>query len=83
MFTKELLKRQKSDGRWVSPAFEERIVKGHGEQMFKGLDQPIYSTALCCLMLEVYYRYLPTFKVMKHKKNILAETDEDLGIELQ
>jgi hypothetical protein len=22
----------------------------------------VYTTALCCLMLEVYYRYLPTFK---------------------
>jgi hypothetical protein len=27
------------------------------------IDLYVYSTSLCCLMLEVYYRYLPTFKV--------------------
>ena len=30
------------------------------------LDLHVYSTSLCCLMLEVYYRYLPTFKVSSH-----------------
>jgi GTPase involved in cell partitioning and DNA repair len=28
----------------------------------------VYTTALCALMLEVYYRYLPTFKHVEGKK---------------
>ena len=73
MFSSELIKRQKKDGRWETPAFEHAAAAGaakkggHGEGNFKGLDQPVYATALCCLMLEVYYRYLPTFKVTKMK----------------
>ena len=89
MFTRELLKRQKSDGRWESPAFEHAKAagKGHGEQRFKGLDQPVYATSLCCLMLEVYYRYLPTFKVAKHKPAANANAgggeEDDLGLKMQ
>ena len=88
MFTRELLKRQKSDGRWETPAFEHAAGgKGHGEQAFKGLDQPVYATSLCCLMLEVYYRYLPTFKVAKHKPAVAAGEgdgeDDDLGLKMQ
>ena len=68
MFTKALLKNQNSDGHWESPAYGMELgkgqVEGFGEQQFKGVAQGIYSTALCCLMLEVYYRYLPTFKVV-------------------
>jgi len=68
MFSSELIKRQKKDGRWETPSFEHNPGKGgHGEGSFKGLDQPVYATSLCCLMLEVYYRYLPTFKVSKMK----------------
>jgi hypothetical protein len=87
MFTRELLKRQKSDGRWETPAFEHNPgKKGHGEGMFKGLDQPVYATSLCCLMLEVYYRYLPTFKVAKHKPAAADAgegEDDDLGLKMQ
>lgn len=43
---------QEKDGSW--PSF-----KGHGP---KGAEAKIYSTCLCTLMLEVYYRYLPTTK---------------------
>jgi hypothetical protein len=39
----------------------------HGSFASAGnMDLYVYSTALCCLMLEVYYRYLPTFKVSSH-----------------
>jgi hypothetical protein len=40
----EVLKNQKADGTWLST--------GHGAS-------PMYHTALCTLMLEVYYRFLP------------------------
>lgn len=32
--------------------------------LFTELDSQIWATTMCCLMLEVYYRYLPTFKVV-------------------
>ncbi len=86
MFTRELLKTQKSDGRWETPAFEHGKNKkgGHGEGSFEGLDRPVYATALCCLMLEVYYRYLPTFKVAKNKPaNMAAGEDDDIDLRMQ
>ncbi len=49
-FSKMLTERQKSDGSWGYPAQGQ---KDYG---------PVYSTALCCLMLEVYYRHLPTYR---------------------
>jgi hypothetical protein len=67
-FQKALLNEQESDGHWTSPVTKyNKQTKGHGEnpETFRsqlGLD--IYSTCMCTLMLEVYYRYLPTFKVV-------------------
>ena len=43
---------QEKDGSWPASS-------GHGQV---AQDGKIYSTALCTLMLEVYYRYLPTVK---------------------
>lgn len=78
MFTRELLKRQKSDGRWEPPAKEhDPAGGGHGEGMFKGINAPVYATSLCCLMLEVYYRYLPSFKLVKQKE-YTETTDDDM-----
>jgi len=50
-FQKELVDNQKDDGHWESPSERERDLG------------PVYSTALCTLMLEVYYRYLPMYQV--------------------
>ncbi len=43
----------------------------------------VYSTALCCLMLEVFYRYLPTYQHVAPDKGLpaAAKTD-DLVIEV-
>ncbi len=71
-FQNALINEQESDGHWTSP--REKYSKdpnakiGHGENVHSfnkmQLDYDVYSTALCVLMLEVYYRYLPTFKVV-------------------
>ncbi|NOY75636.1 MAG: terpene cyclase/mutase family protein [Kiritimatiellaeota bacterium] len=88
MFTKELVKRQKRDGRWESPSFEFPPAKktdGEGTR-FKGIDQPVWATSLCCLMMEVYYRYLPTFKVTRHRAAASGERkdeSDDLGLKLE
>lgn len=49
-FSKTLTEQQKTDGSWGYPA---QSHENYG---------PVYSTSLCCLMLEVYYRYLPTYR---------------------
>jgi hypothetical protein len=44
---------------------------------------PVYNTTLCTLMLEVYYRYLPTFKspdVIVEDNDIVADDDIDVDI---
>jgi hypothetical protein len=69
---------------WFS--WKGKDKKGHGEGSFKGLDQPVYSTALSCLMLEVYYRHMTTsaarnLEMISNKAMI--EDDDKLGLKLK
>jgi len=77
-FTKTLLEQQNPDGSWDDPAVKNPKLHVHGEK--KG----VYPTALCTLMLEVYYRYLPTFKLHGgghgEKSHKIKDDAEDLGI---
>jgi hypothetical protein len=60
-------------GSWKSPADKEH--NGGNE---------IMDTILCTLMLEVYYRYLPTFMVVpeeEHKDNEGMGDDDDLDVD--
>ncbi len=42
----------------------------------------VYSTALCTLMLTVYYRYLPTYKLtLNKKKTDISDDDFDLSLD--
>ncbi len=52
-----LVKNQASDGHWDAP----------GDDKTDSYGGPVYSTTLCCLMLEVYYRYLPIYQEMEKK----------------
>jgi len=38
---------------------------------------PVYTTTFCCLMLEVYYRYLPTFKHVEAAPEAAAAAKSD------
>ncbi|MCK5802622.1 MAG: terpene cyclase/mutase family protein [Lentisphaeria bacterium] len=73
--TPQILGAQKRDGHWDCP--------GKGK---KPEYDPWYTTTLCCLTLQVYYRYLPTYKMPKKTvskaKSVLEALDEDLSIEL-
>lgn len=54
-----LLEQQKPDGRWHFPESDG----GRRERaQFAGRSRHVYSTAMCCLMLETYYRYAPQFR---------------------
>ncbi|MCX7886741.1 MAG: hypothetical protein N3B01_05730 [Verrucomicrobiae bacterium] len=57
-FRETLLRQQADDGHWELPAMSK-------EKEFNV--PPVYSTALCALMLEVYYRYLPTYRALASK----------------
>ena len=77
-FSKEFIRNQKRDGRWETPAYESNIGSG-GEGKLSGLDQPVYATALCCLTLEVYFRYLPSYHV--DKTNSEDDGKDALGLD--
>jgi hypothetical protein len=69
-FAKTITGNQESDGHWEFPV-DERGKKEHGSNQ-----GPVYSTTLAALMLQVYYRNLPTFKE-KAIKGDVEEVDED------
>lgn len=90
MFTDIVLANQKSDGHWDSPGkatwMEKNDKTGQMEKKTRAEYDPWYATTLCCLSLQVYYRYLPTYKMPKSiarpEKSILQAIDEDLGISI-
>ena len=59
-----LVKHQKADGHWECP--------GGGEEI--GPFDPFYSTTLNALALQVYYRYLPSYK----EPTGIASSPEDI-----
>jgi hypothetical protein len=65
-FRDEIIKRQRADGSWPVPGTNLESIgapkEGAWRQVPNPKDQPVYHTTLLCMMLEVYYRFLPTFK---------------------
>ncbi|MCS6771698.1 MAG: terpene cyclase/mutase family protein [Kiritimatiellae bacterium] len=66
-FAPELTKNQNEDGSWTS-AGQFLKEDAHGKETNHGL---VYSTTLAALTLQVYYRFLPTYKP------IAVESEED------
>ncbi len=74
-FSKSLISEQSPDGSWSTPAekygssdLDPKKVNAewsHVRYFESPKDLKIYATAYCCLSLEVYYRYLPTYKLLK------------------
>lgn len=69
MFQDEITKHQNPDGSW--PEVGAANVKGRGTNggnwwigTGTSMGRVVYRTALCTLMLEVFYRYLPTNKAL-------------------
>jgi len=70
-FEPTLVSNQHQEGYWL-------VKSGHGNGA--DLKGKVFSTTLCCLQLEVYYRYLPTFKFSKEFGEVvngdIAEIDD-------
>jgi hypothetical protein len=60
MFQDQVADNQSPDGSWPPVAPKH----AHGAELLRKVDGagPIYRTTLCVLMLEVFYRYMPTTK---------------------
>ena len=83
---------QKGEKDWQewNPKFSTAVIRsqivegtlGHWENGDWGKD--VYTTAMCCLMLEVYYRYLPTFKhVEATPEGPAAAKSDDVVVEIK
>ncbi|EDY19005.1 hypothetical protein CfE428DRAFT_3663 [Chthoniobacter flavus Ellin428] len=59
LFQGEIVKNQSPDGSW--PPLAGKSAGGDLQRSVEGMG-PFYRTNLCILMLEVYYRYMPTTK---------------------
>jgi hypothetical protein len=57
LFQDEISSAQTSEGYWPVHGGKE-----HGPAEQDSVDGKVYRTALCVLMLEVFYRYMPTTK---------------------
>jgi hypothetical protein len=79
-FSPLIVNNQKSDGHWDSPG---KGAKGASKSEY----DPYYTTCLCALSLQVYYRYLPTYKmpeaVAQSAGSVFDAKDQDLGLEIE
>ena len=69
----ELMKHQRENGSWGMP---------HGDNSFRvknKTDLAIYSSSLCALMLQVYYRYLPSYSIAESSSFSKNADNLDLG----
>lgn len=70
---KELLAAQNSDGSWSLPGGDASFrVKGR-------TDLTVYGSSLCALMLQVYYRYLPSYSIAENSTAASRADDYDIG----
>lgn len=75
-FAPEITKNQNEDGSWTSAGANLK-EGGHGQETNQG---PVYSTTLAALTLQVYYRFLPTYKPIEVEKE--EENKEDVSIQI-
>lgn len=71
-FARELTRNQNEDGSWTAPSMPgETGEKNHG---------PVYATTLAALTLQVYYRFLPSYKPIEEEQEKPAEKDVTIEI---
>ncbi len=80
-FAPTLIRNQSPDGSWTSPG---HALTGDGvtrEFRGDGINNQVYATTLAALTLQVYYRFLPTYKAISVE--VIDQTsDDDVQIEI-
>ena len=69
-FARVYVKNQNEDGSWTSAG--QNLKEENGKEVHLG---PVYSTTLAALTLQVYYRFLPTYKPIAVEP--VTQTDKD------
>jgi hypothetical protein len=91
-FSRNYVREQEKDGSYLSPAqkYGKNFLKpGTAAEWYQvasfkdDLDLRLYCTTFACLSLEVYYRYLPTYKLGREKKKKKASFDDDLELGIE
>lgn len=75
-FAQTMTEAQHEDGHWDFPVSEDGILE-HGAE-----SGPVYSTTLSALMLQVYYRNLPTFQEKAVDEDMEVEDEDEIVIEV-
>jgi len=75
-FAPQFIRNQNPDGSWTSPGVAMKKGKTGREDM-----HPVYATTLAALTLQVYYRFLPTYKPIETEV-IDQKSDDDVKIEI-
>jgi hypothetical protein len=75
-FARAYVKNQNDDGSWTSAG--QNLSSQSGKEVHLG---PVYSTTLAALTLQVYYRFLPTYKPIAVEPVTHTEAD-DVAVEI-
>ncbi len=75
-FAPQFIRNQNPDGSWTSPGLALKAGTTGRENM-----HPVYATTLAALTLQVYYRFLPTYKPIE-TETIDQKSDSDVTIEI-
>jgi hypothetical protein len=75
-FARLYVKNQNEDGSWTSPGGAAQLQSGAEVNL-----GPVYSTTLAALTLQVYYRFLPTYKAIAVEPVDQKEKD-DVTVEI-
>ncbi len=75
-FARLYVKNQNDDGSWTSPGGAAQLQSGAEVNL-----GPVYSTTLAALTLQVYYRFLPTYKAIAVEPVDQKEKD-DVKVEI-
>ena len=77
------IRHQNPDGSWLSPGvtgFKEGKDTVEREWMGSDIDSKVYATTLAALTLQVYYRFLPTYKPIETATEEASDGDVEIEI---
>lgn len=83
VWNRQLSSQLPSNQKVQKPTEPGGVETGYWESLDGFCRSRVYSTSLCALMLEVYYRYLPSFKMLKEEPQAPSLTDDTVDIQIK